>query len=263
MFDTGGVVLPVASPDVPAALSPAARSARELTERARPIVLARENVLPVSGPLLPLLPDGGLVLGSTVTIAGSGATSLALHLAVEASRAGSWTAVVGLADLAPVAVVDAGLDPARVAFVDPGVSGRQAEVIAALVGAVDIVMVDARLALRAAEIRRVASRLRERGSVLLVVRPGFDLPSWGSVDTSRGAWSADLAFTVRPDAWEGPESGAGHLRSRRVLVEAGGRGRSARSRHHALRLPDADGRLRPDAPGDGPHEEATIIAFVR
>jgi hypothetical protein len=255
------VVLPAVSPDPP--------GLRDLTgltglrDLARPVSSARENLLPVAGPLVPLLPDGGLVRGRTVTITGPGATSLALHLMVDASRAGSWVAVVGLCDLAPVAVVDAGLDPSRVAFIDPGVSGRQAEVIAALVGAVDIVMVDARLALRAAEVRRVASRLRERGSVLLVVRPGFDATSWGSVGASSTSWSADLAFTVRADAWEGPERGSGHLCSRRVCIETGGRGRAARPRQHALRLPDVDGCLRADAPDDGLPSDTPVIVLVR
>ncbi|MDP8986796.1 MAG: hypothetical protein M3N11_00370, partial [Actinomycetota bacterium] len=54
---------------------------REVGERARPVALAGEQVLPVLDPLRPLLPEGGLRRGTTVTVDGaSGATSLALAL---------------------------------------------------------------------------------------------------------------------------------------------------------------------------------------
>jgi hypothetical protein len=51
-----------------------------ITERVRPVALAREQVLPVISPLTTLLPQG-LVRGTTVAIDGcSGVTSLALAI---------------------------------------------------------------------------------------------------------------------------------------------------------------------------------------
>lgn len=223
MFDTGAVALPVhpSFPDDRRAL------ARSLAERIRPLVPAGERRLEVAGPLAPLV-DGGLVRGSTVAIDGIGATSLALGLLAGAST-GSWRVVVGLSELAPVAVVEAGIDPARVAFVDVDGSGRVAEVIAALVGAVDLVLVDARLPVRPVEVRRIAARSRERGSIVVVVRPdggGACAP-----------WSGDVVLTARPMSWSGPGSGVGHLRSRTVAVDVLGRGRSSRNRRHDVSLP--------------------------
>lgn len=202
--------------------------ARSLGERIRPVVLSREARLPVDGPLTEVVGDG-LVRGTTVVIDGVGATSLALATVAAASRWGSWCVVVGFAELAPVGVVEAGVDPARVAFVDVADSGRTAEVIGALVGAVDLVLVDARLPVRPVEVRRIGARLRERGSVAVVVRPDGD--------GNCAPWSGDLVLSVRGGTWSGPCRGGGHLRSRTATIEVAGRGRAARLRRHELLLP--------------------------
>src|SRR2546423_8233958 len=60
--------------------------------RARPVALAREHVLPVLEPLLPLLPDG-LRRGGTVAVGDS--TSLALALLAGPRGPGAWAAAVG------------------------------------------------------------------------------------------------------------------------------------------------------------------------
>ncbi|MBJ7308105.1 MAG: hypothetical protein JHC63_09630 [Acidimicrobiia bacterium] len=223
----------------------------ELAEQIRPVVLARQAVLPVCGPLEQLIPDGGLMRGSTIAVGGVGATSLALQLITAASKNGSWVAVVGLSDLAPVAVLEAGLDAERVAFIDPGGSGRGVDVVAALVGAIDIVVLDSRLSLRDSDTRRLGSRLRERGSILVVVSPG---------DEPTSQWSSDLVFTVRDSRWEGLGCGHGHLRSRRVRVGVGGRGRASRNMQHELLLPAADGH---GATGECEDGGGTVVAFSR
>lgn len=234
---------------VPAAFPSSSASLQELAERIRPVVLARRAVLPVPGPLERLVPDGGLVRGSIVTVGGVGATSLTLQLVAAASQGGSWVVVVGVDELAPAAVLEAGLDGDRVAFIDPGGSGRQADVVAALIGAVDVIVIDARMHLRPAESRRLASRLRERGSILFALSPGT------RVDTSL---PTDLSFTVGEARWEGLGCGHGHLRSRRVRVEVGGRGRASRTSRLELALPAPDARVAVDGPDDG-----TVVAFSR
>lgn len=234
---------------VPAALPSSSASLQELAERIRPVVLARRAVLPVPGPLERLVPDGGLVRGSIVTVGGVGATSLTLQLVAAASQGGSWVVVVGVGELAPAAVLEAGLDGDRVAFIDLGGSGRQADVVAALIGAVDVIVIDARVHLRPAESRRLASRLRERGSILLALSPGT------RVDT---LLPSDLSFTVGEARWEGLGCGHGHLRSRRVRVEVGGRGRASRTSRLELALPAPDARVAVDGPDDG-----TVVAFSR
>src|SRR4051812_50176486 len=61
----------------------------EVAARARPVALAREQVLPVLPPLETLLPDG-LRRGSTGAVGGS--TALAPALVAGPARAGSWGA---------------------------------------------------------------------------------------------------------------------------------------------------------------------------
>lgn len=57
--------------------------------------LTSQRLLPVVAPLRTLLPGGGLRRGRAVTVRGAAALSLAMALVAEASRAGSWTAIVG------------------------------------------------------------------------------------------------------------------------------------------------------------------------
>ncbi len=246
LFDTGGVVLPAALPS-----SVAPPSLQELAERIRPVVLARQAVVPVVEPLERLMPDGGLIRGSTITIGGVGATSLALQLSTAGSQSGSWVVVVGLNDLAPAAVLEANLDAERIAFIDPGNSGRHVDVLAALIGAVDVIVLDARLSLRPSDSRRLASRLRERGSILIVVSPG------GAVNSSL---SADLSLTVSDAQWEGLGCGYGHLRSRRVRVGVNGRGRASRTARCELLLPSVDAQV---AIAESEREDGTVVAFSR
>jgi len=224
VFDTGGVVVPA--------------ELRQVADRARPVTLARERTLPLIEPLRPLLPDAALARGSAVAVRGAGATSLALNLAAGASLAGSWTVVVGLPDLGLAAAAEAGIDLRRLALVDAPEPGRWAAVVAALVGGVDLIVVDGRAPLTPTEGRRLGSRLRERGSVLVPVTPGATTDR-----TARraGAWPADVTLSVRAAGWEGLGDGHGHLRRRRVEVEAEGRGRAARPRRAALWLPSAAG----------------------
>ena len=240
------MVLPAALPS-----SVVPPSLQELAERIRPALLARQAVVPVVEPLAQLVPDGGLIRGSTITIGGVGATSLALQLSTAASQSGSWVVVVGLNDLAPVAVLEANLDAERIAFIDPGDSGRHVDVLAALIGAVDVIVLDARLSLRPSDGRRLASRLRERGSILIVVSPG------GAVNSSL---SVDLSLTVGDAQWEGLGRGHGHLRSRHVRVGVNGRGRASRMARCELLLPAIDAQV---AIAESEREDGTVVAFSR
>ena len=206
---------------------------RQVADRARPVTLARERTLPLVESLQPLLPDGALARGSSVAVGGPGATTLALNLAAGPSRAGSWVVVVGLAELGLAAVAEAGVDLHRLALVDPPETAKWAAVVAALVGGIDMIVVDGRAPLAVSDGRRLAARVRERGSVLVPVTPG-SLPT-----RRRGAWPADVTLTVTAGDWEGLGAGHGHLRRRRVRVEAEGRGQASRPRRAELWLPAA------------------------
>lgn len=223
--------------------------AASLADRVRPTSLARDRRLPVLPALEPLLPGGGLPRGSTVAVAAAagvtGATSLALALVAGPSQDGSWVVAVGLGSLGLVAAAELGIALERFVLVgDPGHArgadrreaggrGGWPPVIAALVDGFDVVLVGAgpRSHLRAGDARRLVARARERGAVL--VSAGGDLA--GQCSPS--------CLTVTAATWEGLGAGWGHLRGRRVTVEAAGRGAAARPRRAGLWLPGADGSI--------------------
>ncbi|MFQ5557873.1 MAG: hypothetical protein ACE5GB_10265 [Acidimicrobiales bacterium] len=204
---------------------------RLIGHRVAPLVLARELVVPVLPVLCGLLPEGGLKRGSVVAVKGPGATSLALALAAGASDAGSWTAVVGDPSVGLMAAAETGIALERLLMVDPPDARAWATAMAALVGSVDMVIVGPG-SRRPADTRRLSSRLRERGSVVIAVG---------------GAWEPgpDVALTVIGAEWSGLGDGHGVLMSRRVTVRADGRRAAARSREATLLLPGPDGAPAP------------------
>lgn len=174
--------------------------------RTQPAPQAGERLLPVRADLAHLLPAGALGRGSTVVVAGS--TSLVLALLVEASRAGSWVALVGLPGVGVLAAHQLGLELERVVLVpDPGADGPT--VVAALLDGVDLVVVGPQAALGDGDRRRLSARARERSAVLLPTTP------WPG---------AQVVLTARTSHWEGLGRGDGRLRTRRLTVERGGRG---------------------------------------
>lgn len=234
--------------------TPSGDRVAELAGRVRPTDLARDRRLPVLPAFDGVLPASGLWRGATAAVVAApgvtGATSLALALAAGASQAGSWVAAVGLGSLGLVAASEMGVAFERLVLVaDPGRDrDGWASVVAALVDGFDVVLVAAGGAgtagsgdaggrgraggrLRPADARRLVARVRERGAVLVAV--GGDLPGQRS----------PLQLTVTSSRWEGLGEGWGHLRGRRVAVEAGGRGEAARGRRAELWLPDPDGAV--------------------
>ena len=111
-----------------------------------------------------------------------GLTSAALALVAASSAAGSWCAAVGMPALGAVAAAELGLDLARFALV-PAAGPQWATVTAALLDALDIVMVQPPFRVQSADARRLSARARERGSVLLVMEPGCRA-RWPTAGTS-------------------------------------------------------------------------------
>ncbi len=201
---------------------------RLLGERVAPLTGAHERTLPVLAALRNLFPGGALQRGWVITTGGDGATSLALAVAAGPSAAGSWTAVVGEEGLGLAAAAEAGLALERLLIVAALEPRDAVEATAALVGSVDVVLVGSGIRLGAADHRRLAARLRERGSVL--IHPGA-----GSLD------GADVRLQVVSSRWSGLGDGWGLLRSRHVSVRAEGRGTASRPRTLDLLLPGPDG----------------------
>ena len=201
-------------------------AAPELKNLARPVSLARERTLPVLPALADLLPEGGLRRGSTVAVSGS--TSLALALLAGPSQAGSWCAAVGLPSLGLVAATEVGIALERFPLVArPG--EEWPAVVAALVDAVDVVLVCLPRHVRTGDARRLVAKTRDRGAVLV------------TTGGSPGALAADVRLSVASASWDGLGQGHGHLRARRLDVVATGRGAAARERRVSLWLPAAGG----------------------
>jgi hypothetical protein len=202
-----------------------------IAERVRPVALADEQVLPLLPALGSLVPWEGLARGVTVACDGIGATSLTLSLAAAATTSGAWAAAVGLPHLGLVAAGELGIDLRRLALVDVVAPDRWAEVVGALVGAFDLVLLGPTHRVRPADARRLVARARERGTTLLLAAPR--------------AWpdAPDLRLEVTRSIWQGLGQGHGRLRARRVRVEATGRRRAARPRAADLWLLDPDGHL--------------------
>jgi hypothetical protein len=213
---------------------------RLVGDRVRPVSLARERTLPLVDGLVPLFPEGSLTRGLTVGVSskeqGSGSTSLAFALAAEASRQGSWTVLVGLDDAGLVAAAELGVALERVALVTAPPPAQWGAVVAALLGSFDLLLCVPPARLRVGDARRLMSRARERGSVLVALAPG------GSGTTS---WPErpDVELTAHPSTWHGLGPGHGHLAQRSMVVEATGRRAHARARRAELWLP---------SPADGP-----------
>jgi hypothetical protein len=203
----------------------------ELGTRVRPTAASRTRLLPVPGPLSPLLPDGALRRGTAVVCGGAAALSLALAMAGGVSATGSWCALVGVEDPGLLAAAGYGIDLARLAVVRTAPAGW-ATAAAALLDGLDLVVVEPPGRAKPAAARTLAARARDRGSVLVVVG-------------GRGAWPApaDVELTVDEPRWHGLAEGAGRLQARRVSVSASGRGSAARAVRRELWLPAATGAV--------------------
>lgn len=213
----------------------------EVAGRARPVTLSGDRRLPVPPPLRRLLADGGIRRGTTVAVGGRAPTSLTLALVAEASRTGSWLAVVGAPALGMVAAAEAGVVLDRCALVPHPGADRWPSVVAALLDAVDVVVAWPPRRLPVAARRRLVARARQREGVLVVV----------------GEWEgADVRLTAGEGRWEGLGDGHGRLVARRLVVLAEGRGRAARLRRSVVWLPAPGGGLavaEPDAGARAPN----------
>lgn len=194
-----------------------------LGEQVRPLALAAELVLPVSGELARTLPDGGLRRGSVITVEGapgSGATSVALAMVAAATTTGQWAAWVEPGpepSLGAVAAHEAGIALERLAVVSNVPTGRWAAVAAALVEAATVVVAALPENVRRADARRLEARVRERRSVLVVsTTPG-----------SRWCGRATLRLLVTGSSWFIPTE-RGHLTRHALHLEVEHRGAPVR-----------------------------------
>ncbi|MFV0287057.1 MAG: hypothetical protein ACK5IM_11865 [Demequina sp.] len=178
--------------------------------------------MPLAQVLSPLIP-AGLARGSVVSVEGS--TSLMVALAARASHEGSWSAIVGMPAVGVVAAARRGLDLSKLVLV-PHPGTQVVEVAGACVDGMDVTLLGARLALSDADRRRLMSRARERGSVII----------------ASGPWSgAHLRLVVEHSAWRGLGAGEGRLRERDLTVAVTSRREGATRRVRIVLDADTSG----------------------
>lgn len=198
-------------------------------------------VVPVHPALAPLLPGGGLRAGSAYTIGPS--TSLLLALLARPSQDGSWCAAVGMPELGVEAASQLGVDLSRLVLIpDPG--ERWLAVTAAIADVLPVVATRPQGRVGEGEASRLAARLRDRGTVLLV----------------QGVWpQAEAALSIAEPAWSGLGSGHGYLTERTLTVTVDSR-RSPVPRRARLVLPDLSGGVRSAGPARAAADAPTLRA---
>lgn len=204
---------------------------------------SRDRCLPVSSPWSALLPEGGLVRGQAVTIAGGAAVSAALALVAVAVQAGSWVALVGVPWVGVEAAHEVGvrLDRTVSVSIDPLTPSVWAERLAASMDGFDAVITQIPGRVPDRLLRRVHQRLRARGAVLVDIRdPTCSAPTCSVSDTVRDTAGADVSVQARTVAWEGLGRGCGYLARRRVEITVTGR-RMPRARRVECWLPGPSG----------------------
>jgi len=178
--------------------------------------------LPLTPKLAPLFPQGGIALGTVITVIGS--RWLQYQLLASSAQSGNWVALVGQADVGALALAQAGLPLARVAVV-PNPEPEAATVCAALLDGVHLIIGND-VMLRDSEKRRLSARAREKGTVIVSEQP------WPG---------AHYNFQVTKRNWSGANQGEDWLSGGTVTVERTGRGSAAKPECFQIELvPDLD-----------------------
>ena len=223
-------------------------TARALPTRlGAPAGAAHERRLPVEEALSPLLPGGSIRRSTIIAVHGHGSVTLAVALAAEASRQGSWVAAVGMADLGVVALAERGIDLRRWALVDLPVTTRggslATDVLGAVVGGFDLVLLGSAIRLGNTSARRLLGRMREHGTSLICA-----LGNAVSGNIATGL-QPEVSMTIEQTLWTGIDDGHGRLLARQAEVTAGGRGAASRRYRMLMWLPSADGQVTGAEPG--------------
>ena len=179
-----------------------ARTVEELQARIRAMQAAGlgARTLPTRPELGPLLPGGALKAGVAYAVPDS--LTLAMLLMAGPSAAGGWCGVVGVPDFGIEAAAGFGVDLERLVLVpEPG--DQWLAVAAQLADVLPVVLLRPPARATAGDTSRLASRLRQRGSTLLV----------------HGPWAqAEATLEVETVAWTGIGTGSGYLAGRDVRV---------------------------------------------
>jgi len=223
MFEYGG--MSPASTAVAPREESARETVRELQERIRRMQATKldTRAIPTHAALSGLLPGGALKQGASYSVEGS--LTLLMALLAGPSAAGSWCGVVGVPEFGIEAAASFGIDLERVAFV-PHPGEHLLTVAAALADVLSVVVIRPTKRVGDGTAARLAARLRQRGSTLIVL----------------GGWpQSEASLSLSENRWSGVGNGHGYLAARQVTVTAMTR---AGSRRRRLWLPDAEQQFR-------------------
>ncbi|MBV1893400.1 MAG: hypothetical protein KUG57_05085 [Ilumatobacteraceae bacterium] len=183
-------------------------------------LLAHERTLPLAESFADLFPEDGLVRGRTLTCTGPAATSLALALLAPVVAAGSWLGIVDVPTVGLDAASEFGLPLERVVAINREQEGGEAaekhwsqrwpDVMAAAVDGFDVLLARVPAGVRPSAVRKLATRVRQRGAVVVVLG-------------DPGPTTCDGVLHGEPTGWSGVGDGYGYLQQRAVTVQASGR----------------------------------------
>jgi hypothetical protein len=186
-----------------------------LGDRVAPVSMALERTLPTPADCADLFAEGGLVRGRTLSTAGPAATTVMLRLVAAAVEAGGWMAVIDVPTLGLDAASELGIALERVVAIDTRGAddvdaGVWADVVAAAADGFEVLVTRVPGDVRPSTLRKVVTRLQQRGVVMLVVGDPGPLACDGVIDTGHQVWA-------------GVGAGWGRLERRVVEVTATGR----------------------------------------
>jgi len=178
------------------------------------------KLIPTHPAIGELLPGGGLQQGAAYSVQRS--AMLLMTLLAAPSAAGLWCAVVGVPEFGVEAAQHFGIDLDRLVLVpDPG--EQWLAVTATIADVMGVVVTRPPKRASDTTVARLAARLRQRGTTMLVL----------------GSWpQTEAMLSLSQSQWHGIGDGHGHLAAREVTVTVTNRV-SGRPRSTRLWMPDS------------------------
>ncbi len=213
-------------------VSPAPDRVRDLQARITSMQATKLDTrsIPTHPAIAALLPGGGLKEGATYSVDNS--ITLIMALLAGPSAAGAWCGVVGIPEFGIEAAARFGIDLERLVLIpEPG--DQWLAVTAAIADVMGVVVTKPPSRANDSSVARLAARLRQRGSTLIVLGP------WPQ---------SEAMLSISASEWNGIGDGHGYLSARQVTVTVTSR-LAGRPRSSQLWLPDRSEKINAAVPG--------------
>jgi len=233
MFDPGSMStaaarLPSSSPDDAAGAGDRSSTLAALRERIQGMERRGlrdegglvERGIPTHPAIAALLPGGAMRAGAVYSLGPSAALTIAML--AEPSRAGLWTAVVGMPDFGVEAAHEAGVRLDRLVLV-PRPGEHWISAVGVLAEVMGVIAVRAPRGASPGALDRLGARLRQHGCALIVT--GSSMPG-------------DVRLTVDASRWRGIGRGHGLLAERELTIRASAG--AGRPRTATLHVPEPE-----------------------